>query len=94
MMCAYTGNELVGLMVPWPLPEPDKIQVMDAMVAYENLVAQLQLQAHDTPTHQFLGSQDVFIKLTIRTSSDDNVRALRELLAYSMKVSRDYRMLI
>lgn len=88
---AYTGNELVGLMVSWPLPEPDKIQVMDAMVAYENLVSQLQLQAHDTPTHQFLGSQDVFIKLTIRTSSDDNVRALRELLAYSMKVSRDYQ---
>ncbi len=74
----------------WSLPEPEKIVVLNATTAYENLVAQLQLQAMDTPTHQYLGSQDIFIKIDMRTTSDANVQSMRELFAYSMAISRDY----
>ena len=90
------ANELIAedyfatKLLEWDITHPDRLHPTNAMVAYENLVSDLQLQAMDAPTHQFLGSQDIFIKLDIRTDSEENVQDLKELFSYSQVVARDF----
>jgi hypothetical protein len=78
-------------MDEWFISDPDQVVITNATVAFENLITDLQLESMDSPTHQYLGSQDVFLKLDFRTTSEKAVDDLRDLFAYSMNTSRDFK---
>jgi hypothetical protein len=85
----YTNDRVKKAMVPWEMDYEDVI-VTDVTVAYQNLFARLPLQNYEMPGFQFLGSQDVYAKITLEVLSEGALHKLQELYSYSQKISREY----
>lgn len=85
----FTEEDLSATMEEWGGFNHDTMIVQGATIAYQNTVTNLQVQAMDAPTHQYLGSQDTFIQLTIRTT-EKNLEILKDIHAYCDAVSREF----
>lgn len=68
----------------------DGLLVTSMNVMYENQFSNIQLQALDGPSFQFLGGQDPYVQVTFE-ANDNGVAQLRELLVQTEKYSREYR---
>lgn len=77
-------------MQEWPIRNRDKISITNIMCAYENLVSDLQIAGMDSPTHQYLGSQDIFVKVDMIVSDDEALEDLHNLAAYCQSISREF----
>ena len=90
-------DELTGRAVPgedrldmeaYPI---DDIQVTNIAVYHENIITDLQTQGQDTPAHQYLGSQDVYVRLTMQTNSREAISSLTALANTVGHYARNYR---
>lgn len=68
--------------------------VTNIVANIQNNYAIAQLQANETPTLQFLGSQDASIRIEIKTKSLKTVKDFHELVSTLNRFSRDYRVAI
>lgn len=60
-------------------------------VLYENTFAPIQTQLLDTPSLQYLGSQDPMIQLSFETTERQAIEDLNHLLEETERYSREYR---
>lgn len=69
----------------------DNLIITSINVSYENIITGQQMNSLETPTHQFLGSQDIFARISMQTTDQDAVAALRELIEKVSSYARTYR---
>ncbi len=85
------GEDLLeDYLKEWKITYPDRLYVQNITTAYENIITELQMQAQDTPTHQYIGAQDTFIKLEIRTDKEENVKDIRQLFTYITSIPKEF----
>jgi 3D (Asp-Asp-Asp) domain-containing protein len=60
-------------------------------VSYENVITAQQMQAMETPSHQYLGSQDIFVRINMQTTNLDAVHNLKQLTEKVSGFARNYR---
>lgn len=65
--------------------------IQSISVSMENVVVPLQMQQAECPTHQYLGSQDVYIQLKAQTVSEKTLRDLNKLFNDAESYSREHR---
>lgn len=84
----YGTQEYDMAMDPWPIYN---LYLVNASVALQNILVPLQSQLSSAPAYQFLGSNDVLIKLTFETSDQTAVQALTALVEKATYYAREYR---
>lgn len=62
-----------------PVTFPDDVKLTSLVIGFGNIFANLQVQMHTAPSHQFLGSLDTEIIATFETVSREGVRQFKEL---------------
>ncbi|BCO16147.1 virion structural protein_gp094 [Bacillus phage vB_BceM_WH1] len=76
-------------MIDYTIPEKDML-VTSMQVMYENIFSSAQTRTGESPTMQFLGSQDVAVKLDLELT-EDGVLKLRNLVDKIDEFARHYR---
>ena len=83
---AITEEDLVALEY-----QIEDLHLTDIAVSFENLLTTIQLDGHESPTSQFLGSMDTYLQLQFHASSEAAVQRLNALVSYANSVARKYR---
>src|SRR5579875_2895999 len=63
-------------------------------VGYENTITSVQLQMHESPTHQYMGSQDTIIIAKFSTDDEDALASLEQFVRRSTYLNRMYHQYI
>lgn len=74
-------------MEEWPIPN---LVLEDISVSFENYVTSVQLQAHESPTHQFMGSQDTMVICKFKTNDAESLSSLDKLIRRNTYLTREY----
>ncbi len=69
----------------------EDLHLTSATISYENIITSLQVLDQDTPTHQYLGSQDIYIKFNYQTNNRDAIAAIQLLTEQASHIARNYR---
>lgn len=69
----------------------ENMSVSSIMVTLGNIVTDLQLAAHQTPTHQFIGSLDTMFTISITTKSRKLINQLTQLHNTVQRYVLDYK---
>lgn len=67
------------------------IIVTDVALSYQNTFARLPLLGYELPTYQFLGTQDVYGRITMEVFGDEALKGIQDLYEYCQRVAREYR---
>jgi hypothetical protein len=67
------------------------IIVTDVAVSYQNTFARLPLLGYEAPAYQFLGTQDVYGKISMEVFGDEALKGLQDLYEYCQRVAREYK---
>lgn len=62
-------------------------------VSYENIITEIQLQNTPTPTHQYMGSQDAYLRATFQCD-EDTLSIVRRLYERTARILRMYKDII
>jgi hypothetical protein len=80
-------NEYDIHMDNWDIPG---LILEELSASYENVITSVQLQAHESPTHQYLGSQDVVFVARFKTDDQEALGSLENLVRRSTYLVRNY----
>ena len=85
-----SGKEWDLALEPWSLKQ-DSVIVTGVAVSYQNLFSRIPVQMSASPAYQFLGSQDIFARVTMEVIGDEALKSLVDLFNYTQMVAREYR---
>jgi hypothetical protein len=71
----------------WDIPG---LILTDFSVGFENAITSLQLQDDESPTHQYMGSQDTVLVARFQTNDEEAVASLESLIRRSTYLIREY----
>jgi len=74
-------------MESWPIYG---LHLTNLTASYQNIIVSLQPQLAETPTHQYMGSQDVVLNATFETTSEEAVWSLVTLMKRAAMLVREY----
>ncbi|GAK42057.1 hypothetical protein TCA2_4549 [Paenibacillus sp. TCA20] len=80
-------SEMNIFMENWDIPG---LTMEHVSVGYENVITPLQLQMHESPTHQYLGSQDTLFVLQFFAEDDEALGAITSLVQRTNYLAREY----
>jgi hypothetical protein len=67
------------------------LHVQSINITMENIISSLQVIKQESPTHQYLGSQDTFIQVRLETDDPDAVALLTRTVKVAENLAREYR---
>ncbi|QHW35654.1 glucosaminidase domain-containing protein (plasmid) [Paenibacillus rhizovicinus] len=68
----------------------DDLHLTDLSISFQNVITSLQIQAHETPTHQYLGSQDTVIVARFRTDDSETLAQFDGMVRRANYLVREY----
>lgn len=71
----------------WDIPS---LELVEFSAGLENSIISQQLQMHQTPTHQYLGSQDTVLVARFETNDEEAVASLENLIRRTSYLTREY----
>lgn len=71
----------------WDIPN---LTLTDLSVGFENTITSVQLQHDESPTHQYMGSQDTIIMARFTTHDMESIASLESLIRRSSYLIRTY----
>lgn len=80
-------SEMDVFMENWDVPG---LHLQQMSAGYENVITPVQLQMHESPTHQYLGSQDTIFVLQFFAEDEEALGSLTSLVQRSGYLSREY----
>lgn len=72
--------------VVYPIPD---LHLVGLEFNLDNVLTTIQMDAHEVPTHQFLGAMDTYVRMSFETTSEQAVASLQRLLEYSRELARE-----
>lgn len=72
--------------VAYPIPG---LHLVGLEFNLDNILATIQMDAHEVPTHQFLGAMDTYVRMSFETDSEAAIASLQRLLEYSRDLARE-----
>lgn len=87
-------NNASEMMEEWPFSNSNDLILENMEISMENTLTSQTYQMSDTPSHQYLGAQDIYIQIKLTALSDVAVRELREMQEYTRMVSRQFRSVV
>ncbi|RHW32000.1 lysozyme family protein [Oceanobacillus profundus] len=67
-----------------------RMELEDFSISFENSISSYQLQMHQSPAHQYLGSQDTVIVARFKTDDMESVASLEDLMRRTSYLTREY----
>lgn len=86
---AIENAERTLKLTPWPI---DDLYVKSINVGLDNIVSKAQVQGCESPSHQYLGSQDTYIQVAIETTNKDSISQLVNIARTAERFARDYKL--
>jgi beta-N-acetylglucosaminidase len=80
-------NEYDIHMENWDIPG---LTLEELSAGYENMITSVQLQAHESPTHQYLGSQDVIFVARFKAEDEEALGSFESMLRRTAYLTREY----
>ncbi len=74
-------------MENWGIPG---LFLQEVSVGYENIISPLQVQAHESPTHQYLGSQDSIFIAKFIAEDQEVLGSLQSMIQRTTYLTREY----
>ncbi|WP_067923515.1 glucosaminidase domain-containing protein [Alicyclobacillus shizuokensis] len=74
-------------MEEWPIPN---LHLVSLSASFQNIISTVQLQMHEAPTHQYLGSQDTVFAAVFQTDDEEAIASLQNLVRRSSYLTREY----
>lgn len=71
----------------WDIPG---LTLTDMSVSFENSLTSVQIQHDESPTHQYMGSQDTILMARFTTNNDECIASLESLVRRSTHLIRQY----
>ncbi len=71
----------------WDMP---RLELTDFSISLENSIISQQLQMHQSPTHQYLGSQDTMMVMRFQTDDEEALASLENLMRRTSYLTREY----
>jgi beta-N-acetylglucosaminidase len=78
-------------MINWDIPG---LILEELSISYENVITSLQLQGQESPTHQYMGSQDAMFVARFKTDDEEALGSLENMIRESHRLVRDYHKFI
>lgn len=69
----------------YPIPD---LHLVAMEFNLNNILTNVQMDGHEVPTQQFIGALDTFVRMSFETASEEAVRRLQNLVAYSRAMAR------